>query len=324
MASFLDSTLGRVLFAGSEMDKLHQQEKQKAAYKSLLGQYGVTEQPGPVGGLMSDQPVPPQFYLQAAAIPGYEQLAQQGQVGGQQAMLEQMRQNFQQNVIPAAEQRRLELMQQEAERPYGQMTAYQQRMAGIASQRDLMDFMLGSQKNQPEAPKSLWDRLPPDKQAQYGTELLGMDDQVASLNNVIDWADKRAATSTIPAVGSGDRAAFEAEWQLTALPAIKTILGSGALDNSERDFMLELSGDPGAIFTTDAKRKRFKVIAAKVARTRENRYRALGLEPGPLPTAASAQVMGGGVTPQGSLKPYQPASPTAASGPIYRGLIQRD
>jgi hypothetical protein len=268
---------------------------------------------------MSDQPVPPQFYLQAAAIPGYEQLAQQGQVGGHQAMLEQMRQNFQQNVIPAAEQRRLELMQQEAERPYGQMTAYQQRMAEIASQRDLMDFMLVSQKAAPEAPKSLWDRLPPEKQATYGTELLGLDDQVASINNVVDWADKRAAGSTVPGVGTGDRAAMEAEWNLSVIPAIKNIMGSGALDNSERDFMQKLAGDPGELISTEASRKRFKVIASKVARTRENRYRALGLQPSPLPKAASAEVLGGGVVPQGELKPYQPSG----GGNVYRGRIQR-
>jgi len=110
----LDNEFAKLLFSGSPYMQSREREavaqRQGEAFSGLLDQYRVpgdpnTPNPGPFalgtqemnqaqlqqqggfrgqGGLLSGGP-PPDFYLRAAALPGYQQLAGQAQVG-QQAM----------------------------------------------------------------------------------------------------------------------------------------------------------------------------------------------------------------------------------------------
>ena len=99
-------------------------------------------QQGPGGLLNQNQSVSPQFYLKAAAIPGYENLAQQAQVGDQSMARQLQSQDWNAQNMTAAQRASADLQQQQLaqqaaqeqarlalqQQQFGQLSAYQQAM----------------------------------------------------------------------------------------------------------------------------------------------------------------------------------------------------
>jgi hypothetical protein len=184
---------------------------------------------------------------------------------------------------------------------------------------------LRAQKDLMPDNRNIFDRLSPKEQAEASYGLMTQDEQAAAAADVVHWMDTRAGTSTVPGVGTGDRAAMEAEWQLSMIPAIKNMLGSGTLDEGEREWMKEMIGDPGKILLSESAQKRVRVIAEKVQRDRQSKYKSYGLQPGELPKSAARATLGGGVNAAGKTTPIKTLSELkAGGGNRYTGTIQRD
>jgi len=107
-------------------------EDRAKEFKGLLGQYGQTDVQGPVqpGGILQAPTLPPQFYMQAAAIPGYEQYGLQGQQGQQAMERQQQGQSWQQNNMTASQAAQLE----EQQRQWNNLSPYQQEQIRISQQ----------------------------------------------------------------------------------------------------------------------------------------------------------------------------------------------
>jgi hypothetical protein len=108
-------------------------EERAQQFKDLLGQQDTSPLQGPVQPgqpLLGNRELSPQFYLQAATIPGYEQFGLQAQTGQQAMERQQQSQGWQQNNMTAAQAAQLAEQQRQWDNP----SAYQTGMLGVAQQ----------------------------------------------------------------------------------------------------------------------------------------------------------------------------------------------
>lgn len=325
MAGILDSDFMRFLTNNSGYWEQRDRAKAAEQFKGLLGsleQQGPT-QPGQ--GLLGARAPDEQFWLQAAAIPGYEGIAGQ-QLGygaaGTQAMNRQMQaQDYEANNLSMMQQAQLALQQKrdqfaeyigynDLERKwYGTQasagaanaSAANSQMSGLLSQARLQEQL---QKNQ-NANGPLYAQLPPVDRMKVNQSLLRNDAAVASTSEVLDWVMNRDPSAPVRGIGTARGGAMAADWMLSALPVMKDMVGAGALDNSEREWMEGIVQNPDALHLTEKAENQFKLIAQKVKDYRAQQYQAVGL-PVPEIKSRGAVSRSQGAQPQGQLRPYNP------------------
>lgn len=324
MAGLLDSDLVQFLAAPRAYYQRKNQLKDAEAFKGLLG---TLEQPGPVqpGGLLESRAPDQQFWLQAAQIPSYQDVASQ-QLGygaaGQQAMARQMQQQqYEGSNLSLAQQKQLELQQRSAEfnediglqdlrrKWYG--TQASAAASGASAQNSHMGALLSQARLQKQlqdnqtAQGPLYNQLPPMDRMKVNQNLLRYDAAVDSTQEVLDWVFNRDPSAPLRAIGTARGGAMAADWMLAALPVMKDMVGAGALDEGERKWFLDLVGSPDALHLTANEENKMKLIGQKVIDFRNQTYKSVGL-PGPTQRGPGAVSRSQGAQPKGALTPYTP------------------
>lgn len=305
-----------------------QQREEKAA-EQFSGLLGTLEQQGPEQpgqeGLLGSRAPDQQFWLKAATIPGYQDLAGQ-QLGydaaGMQALQRQMQgQQWESENMTMAQRVQAQLAQRRDEFAESIGIEDLQRKwagtnasiasAGAAAQNSMQGAMLKQLQavgllNKEQAAADLaagpvFNRLTAADQVKYGQQLLRNDAAVESANAVLDWANNRAQGG----IGTGKAGAFSADWKLATLPVLKDMVGAGALDEGERKWFEELAEDPSDKYLSQNQLNKMATIAQKVADYRGQGYQALGLKAPPVQgRGAVARALG--AAPQGKLRDYTP------------------
>ena len=144
LMDFLEPVLSRSYY------KNKRREDRAAQYQGLLDEYSgsndasgmplssSTPNMGPQGLMGGGQqngsgPLPPQFYREVSAIPGFEQYGLQAQSGGQAMQRQQQAQQYNQNNMSAAQAAQLAQSQSQAQAQLDQQNAqYQQAFGGLS------------------------------------------------------------------------------------------------------------------------------------------------------------------------------------------------
>jgi len=302
------------------------------------GGYLPQEQPGPVQpggnapGVRGGRPIDEAFLAQAGAI--HPDLL--GQLGSNVGAMDRTRYaNENLSDADAVNQQRLmyehqnpsgiDMLKLQQDQPLidarvGQAGAgaYSSMQSGNLSGLRMQELQGNMQREEVLRSSPLLAQLPASEQVTANQSLMLADNATAGAQAAVDWVEQRGTGASIPGVGTGDRKAMEFEWTTSVLPAVKEILGSGTLDNTEREFMMNLIGDPTKAFSmNESERKLLKTVAARVSRQREDAYRSYGVQPPPLPQASSAGARSTGATPQGLLTPYTGES-NVSTGQVIR------
>lgn len=324
MAGILDSDFMRFLTDNSGYWKQRDQAKAAEQFQGLLG---TLEQQGPVqpGGLLESRAPDQQFWLKAAAIPGYEGLAGQQlgyEAAGQQAMArQQQQQGFEQNFLTKAQQVQLGLqarrdqfaqdigLQDLQRKWYG--TQASAGASGAAAQNSQMGSLLkglqiqAEQQKQQTAQGPLYGQLQPMDRMKVNQTLQRNDAAVDSTQEVLDWVLNRDPSAPMRAIGTARGGAMAADWMLSTIPVMKDMVGAGALDNSEREWMENIVQSPDALHLTEKQENQFKLIAQKVQDYRAQGYKSVGL-PVPTERRPGAVSRSQGAQPGSGLKPWAP------------------
>lgn len=331
MAGILDSDWVRFLATPRAYYANKRADEQAAKLQGLLGQ---NQQQGPTmpgQGLLGANPPSPQFWMQAATIPGYEQLAGQqlgiAAQGDQRLAEQQQQQQWASENMTAAQAAQLALQSQKASQDYGiaqQNLARQwygtQASAGASNaSADLSRAKLGAENRKTGLlGGSLYDRLKPNEQVEANNEILNADTWATSAADVADWADKRAPGAAIPLAGTGEAAAFNTEWQTSALPAFMQIMNTGVLQPGERETLAEVIGSPADKVLTKSQVNVIKTVAQKVKDLRGQTYKKYDLQPKPLESGQSAAARTLGATPVGEVRPVGDLDQTGQWQPVKR------
>lgn len=335
MAGLFDNELARFLITPRAYFAQQDQAKQVEQFKGLLG--GLQQQgPTQPGGVLQSKAPDQQFWLQAATIPAFQQLASQQlgyeAQGGQALARQQQAQQWESQNLTEAQRQQLGLNQLKAERDYaidqqdlqrkwyGTEASAASSYASAASSdasRQLSGARLEQQlrENQRQA-GGLLDRLPPTDQLKARQDLLTKDTWAQAAGDVADWASNRGKGAAIPLVGTAEADAFNTEWQTSVRPAFMQIMNTGVLQEGEREALEAIMGQPADKILTESQVNVIKTVAQKVNDLRADSYRALGLQPPALKkgSSAAARTLSGG-QPQGQVRPVSALpSPGAGAG----------
>jgi hypothetical protein len=324
MAGLLDSDFMRFLTDNKGYWNKRDQEQAAGQYQGLLGsleQQGPT-QPGQ--GLLGSREPDQQFWLKAAAIPGYEQMAGQQlgyEAAGNQAMGRQMQQQqYEGSHLSMAQRLQAELQQRladfnektglsdlqrkwygtEASAAASGASAQSSQAAGLLS----LEKLAGERDKNAKANGPLFQQLQPQQRLESALQLKALDSAAEGVDATINWLDNRATGSGLRGVGTGQGGAYSTDWNLSTIPILSKMVGSGALDDSERKWYIDMTGDPSNVVMTDNDRNKMKVIATKIKDYRANNYNALGLQAPPVSGRGAVQRTLGD-EPSGQLKPYR-------------------
>lgn len=261
------------------------------------------------GGVLSGGP-PSEFYLRAAALPGYQQLAQQAQVG-QQAMERQMQgQQWDSNNMTLAQKTAADMNQQntkwEQERrqfewnnPSAVQNAQIQNAranTGIAAGNlAINQAHLGLQQQ-----KFQFDQTQAQRAAQFPALALTGQQQMDYRTNVSKM-DRAAAIATdtldyLSTVGTGAKAldrgtvnAMRAAYEQHVVPALATMVGTGTIQQGDMEFIKSVIGEPGGWATLDANQKaKVGQILQSVQEERSRMYGLSGVQAPPIKPGSSA------------------------------------
>ena len=297
----------------------YRQDQQAEKFGSLLNSYmgekagpvqeGVKPQPGEVGGAMLQMP-PDKFYLEAAAIPGYASLAQ-GAQSGQQAMARQMQdQNWQQNNMTAAQ--KVQAAAQEKRDQWAIENAMWQRTnldAGQQAQLDLgrgnlavargnlglsqarLGFDIGQAQDAAKV-RQLQMQFPAygltgQPAMDYQAGVAKMDRAAQISTDVLDYLSK--VDTGEKTLNYGRNEAMQAAYKQHVVPAMAEMIGTGALQKSDQDFIDSIMGTPGKWNSLDTNQKQ-KVgqILQTVNDERSRRYGLAGVQAPPIQPGSSA------------------------------------
>lgn len=338
MAGLLDNDFVRFLVAPRATIAGWRQEEDTKKFQGLLGSL---EQQGPTlpnQGLLGMREPDQQFWLKAAEIPTYQQLAGQ-QLGyatqGQQAMDRQqqaqlwdknnmtMAQTEQQKLqelrnrqVYEAEQRRLDYEGQRTRADVAQ--SYAAAHATDATRQYTEERTRGEQFRNKQLEQGvtlpLYAQLPPVERQKANVALSNSDTWERSAIDVEDWVERRSKLSAVPLVGSAEAAAFNTEWQSSVKPAFMQILNTGVLQGNEAEELQKIIGKPDDVMLTQSQINVIKTATEKVRNLRRNLYQSYGLN-------APQQQVGGSsaaraispAKPVGEVRPYAPPALPAPS-----------
>lgn len=252
------------------------------------------------GGVISGGP-PQSFYMRAAALPGYQQLAQQAQIGQQAMERQAANQQWQEQNMTAGQRAQLEVTQQqqlwERERrdfEWNNPSVVQQ--ANMAAQRASTaqgwgqlgvsqgNLALNQQKFQMEqaqasaAASNPFAGLKPGEKIEF-MDRVGTVDRAANVaTDLIDYY-QRSGTGEIT-LSPIDRNTLGVEWQGAMLPYLQQRFTAGAMQKGEQELFQELAGDPAKVFSLKPKQlDLFKMWQADINQTRERLYGYAGVKP---------------------------------------------
>ena len=261
------------------------------------------------GGLISGGP-PQEFYMRAAALPGYQNLAQQAQVG-QQALERQIQaQQWQENNLTAGQRAQIEVQkeQQQWERDrrtfeWNNPSAVQQAnidqgraQLGIsAGQLGVAQGNLALNQQQFAAQQAAaaaakanpFFGLKPNEQIEFMDRVNTVDRAGAVAADLIDYY-QRSGTGEVT-LSPIDRNTLGVEWQGAMLPYLQQRFAAGAMQKGEQELFQELAGDPAKVFALKGKQlDLFKMWAADIDQTRNQLYGYAGVKPQPIQRGGSA------------------------------------
>lgn len=261
------------------------------------------------GGVLSGGP-PQEFYMRAAALPGYQQLAQQAMVG-QQAMDRQIQnQIWQQTEIPLAQKATIDaqLQQQQWERDRRefewtnpswaqQQSAWAQRQNvaqgwasnNIAQQRLQMEQnnLIAQQQAAQNAQMFPALGLKGNDAIKFRQDLGSLDATANVLTDTIDYLNKVGVGGK--ALDRGTVNAMRGEFDQNVVNYFRKKFEAGALQESDMKFIEKLAGDPGAWTSLDANQtKLVKRLLTTVEDDRRAMYGYAGVQAPPTQTGRSA------------------------------------
>lgn len=337
MAGLFDNELFRFLITPRAYFAQQDQARQTEQFKGLLGSL---QEPGPQGpgGLLQSRAPDQQFWLQAATIPAYQQLASQQlgyeAAGGQAMARQQQAQEWESQNLTEAQRQQLALQQQRAQRDYelgqadlarkwyGTEASARSSLASAASSQASRELTLANleKANRENARErgGLLERLPPQSQLEARQDLLTKDTWATAASDVADWAEKRGPGAAIPLIGTGEAAAFDTEWQTSVRPALAQMMNMGVLQEGEREALEQIMGQPADKVLTESQVNVVKTVAQKVRDLRANAYKAVGLQAPELTRGGSAASRTlSGARPQGQVRPVS-AMPAPVDGTIWQ------
>lgn len=323
-----------------------QQKDQERNAEQFGGLLGTLEQQGPVQpgqGLLGAREPDQQFWLKAAQIPGYQNLAGQQlgyEAAGNQAMQRQVQgQDFAVNNMTLA---------QKAAQQLDELKAIQ---AHAINQADLARKWFGTQasagasnasaaasnasrqltglKTQEQAHKNsllgsdvpLFQTLPPAEKVKANKDMAQADMWEASVNDVEDWVENRAKGAAIKGLGTGEAASYAMEWNSSVRPMLQVLQNTGAPSESEKEAIDKMIRAPDDYVMTTTDIKTIQSLAQKTRDLRQNTYRGYGIQPQPIGVgqSSSSKALTRG-KPKGGLSDVteRPGGSTTYSGTIDR------
>lgn len=247
------------------------------------------------GGVLSGGP-PPEFYLRAAALPGYGNLAQQAQVGQQAMERQQQGQQWESSNMSLAQKTQLDMAQQQQtwERDRRQFewnnpSAAQQanidqgwasnavargNLAINQAQLGLQQQQMSMQQQQAQNER-MFPALGLKGQAamDYRGAVAKMDNAAAITTDVADYLGKIGVGGK--ALDRGTVHAMQAAYQQHVVPALTTMVGTGTIQKGDMEFVQGVMGDPGSWGSLDS-RERQKVMQILTS-VEDERARLYGL-----------------------------------------------
>lgn len=334
MAGLFDNELMRFLVTPRAYFAQKDQERNAQQFQGLLGslqEQGPTQQ----GGLLQTRAPDQQFWLKAAMIPGYQQLAGQqlgyDAAGGQAMARQQQQQTWESQNLTEAQRQTIALNQQKADRDYalnqqdlgrkwfGTQASAASSYASAASSdasRQLADARLEQQlrTNQREG-GGLLERLPPQNQLEARRDLFTKDSWAQSAMDVADWAENRGKGAAFPVIGTAQADAMETEWQTSVRPALMQIMNTGVLQEGEREALEGIMGQPADRVLTDSQLNVIKTVSQKIQDLRGDAYRSLGIAPPEIKKGGSAAARTlSGAQPRGQVRPVSALPAPAGAG----------
>lgn len=336
MAGILDSDFMRFL---TNNDSYWRRKDQAQAAEQFQGLLGSLEQQGPTqpgGGVLQARAPDQQFWLKAAMIPEYQQLAGQ-QLGygaaGEQAMQRQMQQQqYEGGNLTLMQQMQIRAQQaqdQLAERlgisdlqrkwagtQASMASSYASAANSGASQQLTMAKLIEQQKKNQADTGNLYSQLTPADRQKANVQLLNADTWANAATDVEDWVQKRGSGAALPLVGTAEADAFNTEWQTSVKPAFMQILNTGVLEKSEAERLEEIMGQPADKVLTQSQINVIKTAAQKVRDLRQNAYKSYGFEAPAVQSGKSAAARQlSPAQPVGNVRPV--TAPIGGDGSIW-------
>lgn len=300
MAGLLDSDLVRFLVSPQSYYANQQQKQGTQQFAGLLGQLQQQgpEQPGQEGLLGMRQP-DQQFWLRAAQIPGYQQLASQ-QLGydtqGRQAeQREQSSRDWQLNNVTKAQQAQidqgagsLQVQKDTAAQNYGlaqrrlalDQASTTQNIAASKANMKLTDIQTqAAEQGLLNLKGPLLSRLPADKQQEGWLALADQDQRVNTMTDVLDYVANKPTGGNIPLLGTSQAAAFDVAWQTATTPLFAEALKTGVINEGEHERLSKLAGDPTAWHLTESDRNALQTVLEIGKQQRDNLYQSYQVRP---------------------------------------------
>ena len=300
LMDFLEPVLSRSYY------KNKRREDRAAQYQGLLDEYSGSNDAsgmplsssspnmGPQGLMGGGQqggsgPLPPQFYREVSAIPGFEQYGLQAQSGGQAMQRQQQAQQYNQNNMSAAQAAQLAQSQSQAQAQLNQQNAqYQQAFGGISKYQEAV--------LQNEADKIAAPAKPPTGY-QYkgdGTSLMAIPGgkeaerqmlAVAPMDTAIGTIDK--ALAFLAEKGSYESGPESVEMSALlkqdVVSGLQAATGAGTLGESEADRLASQAwdfNDKMSLFTMDETAEaKLKALRKSMSRQRDKTVVAQGGTP---------------------------------------------
>lgn len=299
MAGILDSDLMQFLVTPRAFMARRNAMEDAKQFQGLLG---TLEQQGPVqpgGGLLASREPDAAFWLKAAQIPSYQDIASQQLGYGAQnigALQRQMQQQqFARHNLTADQAADNDLAERQfgfrqyidsadlARKQYGTQasaaSSYASAASSDASRRlSELNYADKARDYRIKTQGTLYDNLNAPDKVKANDALSLSTGRAGAAMDIVDWVQERATGSQIRGIGKGLAPAMDAEWQLAVLPAVKDMMGAGALDNSEREFMASIIGNPGDVLSTEAGVNKLRVIAQKVEDERRRTFQKYELQ----------------------------------------------
>lgn len=261
------------------------------------------------GGVLSGGP-PPEFYLRAGALPGYQNLVGQAQVGQQAMERQQQGQQWSMGNMSLAQKTELDMREQQTKweqqrrdfewnNPSAVQTAQIENAranTGIAAGNlAINQAQLGLQQQRLQFEQG-------QAQREQMFPALGLKGQAAmDYRGAVAKMDNAAAITTdvadyLATIGTGGKAldrgtvnAMQAAYQQHVVPALTTMVGTGTIQKGDMEFVQSVMGDPGAWGSLD-KNQRQKVmqILTSVEDERARLYGLSGVKAPPTQKGRSA------------------------------------
>jgi hypothetical protein len=343
----------------SYMLQQNDQEAARQRYGALLNEYRTagdpnTPNPGPwaagqpemtaaqqqlrggfqaPGGPLSDQP-PPEFFLRAAGIQGYEQLAQNAQSQAAAMQRQQQQQGWEstnmtlaQKVAADAQAQRDKFQQERHVYEYDNPSAYQNAQLGIQrgqlgiSQQnaDLNRMQFQAQfMPDPNVPGGYMPRPKPVEPLNFAQqqEVLGAQNTYTAAKNALGDLStiyQAGAGTNMPAWSSGQRKAMQDQYQGALRPIVQAIVMGNRTDApGEADIkqINEFLGDVTSPWQTSAtQQNRIKMLESWIDQKYKPYERFTGplmYQPGQSPYAQTFGLPAVPASKVGPLKPFNP------------------